>query len=76
MSDSEIHEFQVEMTCDGCSGAVRKVMGKLEGKGVNKVEIDMEKQRVYVDSSLSTEDLLESLNKTGKKVSYIGVKGN
>lgn len=28
----QIHEFSVEMTCSGCSGAVEKVLGKLGGK--------------------------------------------
>lgn len=28
----QVHEFKVEMTCSGCSGAVERVLGKL-GKG-------------------------------------------
>ncbi|KAL1438254.1 hypothetical protein MTO96_048332 [Rhipicephalus appendiculatus] len=28
--------LKVEMTCEGCSGAVQRVLGKLEGQGVNK----------------------------------------
>lgn len=27
----QVHEFSVEMTCGGCSGAVEKVLGKLGG---------------------------------------------
>lgn len=26
-----IHEFQVEMTCEGCSGAIRRVLDKYKG---------------------------------------------
>lgn len=28
------HEFKVEMTCTGCSGAVERVLGKLKGKQI------------------------------------------
>ena len=42
--------------------------------GVSKVEIDMDAQRVYVTSSLSGQELLEVLKKTGRECSYIGVK--
>ncbi|XP_076344801.1 copper transport protein ATOX1-like [Tachypleus tridentatus] len=73
---SEIYEFQVEMTCEGCSNAVKRVLGKLEGQGVNTVSIDLEKKRVYVDSTLSSTQLLETIKKTGKSCSYIGVKSS
>ncbi|XP_015778618.1 PREDICTED: copper transport protein ATOX1-like [Acropora digitifera] len=64
------HEFQVEMTCGGCSGAVTRVLNKKGG--VDKIEIDMEKQRVYVTSALSADELLETIKKAGKSCSYIG----
>lgn len=64
----------MEMTCEGCSGAVKRVLGKLEGNGVNNVDIDLKGQRVLVDSTLSSEQLLETLKKTGKSCSYVGVK--
>ncbi|XP_023221261.1 copper transport protein ATOX1-like [Centruroides sculpturatus] len=67
------HEFQVEMTCEGCSGAVKRVLDKL-GDKINKVDIDLEKQRVYVESSMSSEELLAAIKKTGKTCSYVGVK--
>ena len=28
---AQVHEFNVTMTCEGCSGAVKRVLGKLEG---------------------------------------------
>lgn len=70
---TQIHEFQVEMTCEGCSGAVKRVLGKL-GDNVSKVDIDMEKQRVYVESIIPSQDLLDTIKKTGKNCSYVGVK--
>jgi len=41
---------------------------------VQQVEIDMEKQKVYVTSSLPGEQLLETIKKTGRECSYVGVK--
>lgn len=39
---------------------------------VKDISIDMDKQRVYVTSDASAEDLLAVIKKTGKKTSYIG----
>ncbi len=41
---------------------------------VTKVEIDMQGQKVYVTSTLSGEELLTTLKKTGRECSYVGVK--
>jgi copper chaperone len=85
------------MTCDGCSGAVERVLGRMKGipfrilmlfvlhgiiipifycldKGVDKVEIDLKGQRVYVTSTLGPDEVLEAIKKTGKETKYIGVK--
>ena len=88
-----MYEFKVVMTCEGCSGAVNRVLGRLTGKKnvtfslplllvvvmmsvseVTKVDIDMEGQRVFIESTLSGEELLATLKKTGRECSYIGVK--
>ncbi|KAJ1524189.1 hypothetical protein ONE63_010712 [Megalurothrips usitatus] len=71
---AQIHEFKVAMTCEGCSGAVERVLGKLKGQGVDSVSIDLPGQLVTVTSTLSSDQLLEALKKTGKAVSYIGLK--
>ena len=83
----QVHEFSVVMTCEGCSGAVNRVLGRVNGKSgaltnisntqcvlleVSKVDIDMEGQKVKVESSLSGEELLAILKKTGRECSYIG----
>lgn len=70
---ASIHEFQVDMSCEGCSGAVKRVLDRL-GDKVNKIDIDLTKQRVYVESDLPSEELLATIKKTGKTCSYIGVK--
>lgn len=41
---------------------------------VTKVNIDMEAQKVDVDSTLSGEELLAILKKTGRECSYLGTK--
>ena len=41
---------------------------------VTKVEIDMEGQKVTVESTLSGDELLAILKKTGRECSYIGLK--
>nr|AAV73808.1 antioxidant enzyme [Gryllotalpa orientalis] len=70
---SKVHEFKVEMTCGGCSSAVEKVLGKVKD-GVEKVEISLDQQRVWVTSSLPSDELLEIIKKTGKTTEYIGIK--
>jgi copper chaperone len=32
MADTHTYKFNVTMTCGGCSGAVNRVLGKLEGR--------------------------------------------
>lgn len=41
---------------------------------VEKVEIDLDNKKVFVTSALPADDLLETIKKTGKETSYIGVK--
>ncbi|XP_032885802.1 copper transport protein ATOX1 [Amblyraja radiata] len=63
------HEFFVDMTCEGCSNAVTRVLDKLEDVQFN---IDLPNKKVFIESSRSVEDLTNSLKKTGKEVKYIG----
>ncbi|ESO99107.1 hypothetical protein LOTGIDRAFT_226396 [Lottia gigantea] len=69
---AQVHEFKMEMTCEGCAGAAQRVLGKLEG--VEKVETSVEKQQVLVTSALPKDTLLETLQKTGKTCSYVGTQ--
>ncbi|CAL1537931.1 unnamed protein product [Lymnaea stagnalis] len=63
--------FKMEMTCDGCANAAKRVLGKLPE--VKSVETSLEAQTVTVVSTLSSDVLLESLKKTGKECSFIGL---
>ncbi|XP_041930406.1 copper transport protein ATOX1 [Alosa pseudoharengus] len=64
------HEFSVDMTCEGCSGAVTRVLTKLDVK----FDIDLPNKKVFIESDKDTDVLLETLKKTGKAVTYIGPK--
>ncbi|XP_067852185.1 copper transport protein ATOX1 [Heptranchias perlo] len=65
------HEFFVDMTCEGCSGAVTRVLNKL---GDVQFEIDLPNKKVFIESKHSVEVLTDQLKKTGKDVQYIGQK--
>lgn len=41
---------------------------------MTNVEIDMEGQKVFVTSTLSGDELLAKIKKTGRECSYVGVK--
>jgi len=73
MADSKVHQFFVDMTCEGCSGAVKRVLGKIEADA-SIVEIDLPNKKVVVASKLSADELTEVLKKTGKAVEYIGAQ--
>jgi len=66
------HEFEVAMTCEGCSGAVTRILTKL-GDEV-KFEIDLPKRLVWIESERDVEFLTDTLKKCGKEVKYNGVK--
>ncbi|XP_031981055.1 copper transport protein ATOX1 [Corvus moneduloides] len=65
------HEFFVDMTCEGCSNAVTRVLHRLGG--VN-FDIDLPNKKVCIDSEHNVDTLLETLKKTGKNASYLGEK--
>nr|XP_006138323.1 copper transport protein ATOX1 [Pelodiscus sinensis]XP_025034838.1 copper transport protein ATOX1 [Pelodiscus sinensis] len=70
-SSLQKHEFSVDMTCEGCSNAVTRVLNKLGGV---QFEIDLPNKKVCIDSEHSVDTLLETLKKTGKSASYLGEK--
>ncbi|OQV18250.1 hypothetical protein BV898_07646 [Hypsibius exemplaris] len=71
---SQTQEFFVDMTCEGCSGAVTRILEKQKANGVNSFQIDLPNKKVFIDSSLPVEDLLATLQKSKKEVKYIGPK--
>ncbi|KAK4040325.1 heavy-metal-associated domain-containing protein [Parachaetomium inaequale] len=62
------YQFNVSMSCGGCSGAVDRVLKKLEGVKSYEVSLDTQTATVVADESLSYEKVLRTIAKTGKKV--------
>ncbi|XP_044253870.1 copper transport protein ATX1 [Tribolium madens] len=71
MSSPQTHVYKVAMTCEGCSGAVERVLNKLKDKGVEDVNIDLPGQQVKVKTSLSSQEILDVIKKTGKETEFI-----
>lgn len=72
MPESQI-EFAVQMTCNSCVEAVKKA---LEGdSNIKDVNIDFEKGSVVVKTSMSTLEIQEKLESTGRKVVVRGYGG-
>jgi copper chaperone len=66
MSSNNI-ELKVEMMCDGCVGAVKRILTKIEG--VHDVDIVLESKKVTVVGTCDAHLLIEKLNKAGKQTS-------
>lgn len=67
MSEQKHLHFDVVMSCEGCSNAIRRVLTRLE-PDVSKIDISLEKQTVDVYTVLPFETVLEKIKKTGKEV--------
>jgi len=62
------YDFEVKMTCGGCSGAVTRVLKKLEG--VKEFDVSLETQKVHVVAApeLQYDTVYETIKKTGKEI--------
>ncbi|KAG0228260.1 Cytosolic copper metallochaperone [Actinomortierella wolfii] len=59
------YKYDVTMSCGGCSGAITRVLKKLQG--VESFDVSLENQKVIVESSSLTEaEILAAIQKTGK----------
>ncbi|CDP21618.1 unnamed protein product [Coffea canephora] len=56
------------MSCQGCVGAVNRVLSKMEG--VESFDIDLKEQKVTVKGNVQPEAVLQTVSKTGKKTSF------
>ncbi|RRT36724.1 hypothetical protein GW17_00032902 [Ensete ventricosum] len=56
------------MSCQGCVGAVKRVLTKMEG--VESFDVDMKEQKVTVKGNVKPEDVFQTVSKTGKKTSF------
>ncbi|KAK5959823.1 copper metallochaperone ATX1 PWA37_002888 [Arxiozyma heterogenica] len=61
------YQFEVIMTCSGCSNAIDRVLKRLE-PDVSKYVISLKKQTVDIETTLPLETILSKIQKTGKEV--------
>ncbi|RLM01100.1 hypothetical protein CFD26_107991 [Aspergillus turcosus] len=62
------YKFNVSMSCGGCSGAVERVLKKLDGVKSFDVSLDSQTALVTTEPTLSYETVLATIKKTGKTV--------
>ncbi|KAK1150333.1 Cytosolic copper metallochaperone [Aspergillus melleus] len=62
------YKFNVAMSCGGCSGAVERVLKKLDGVKSFDVSLDSQSALVTTEPSVSYETVLATIKKTGKTV--------
>ncbi|KAI4172263.1 MAG: hypothetical protein LQ343_003698 [Gyalolechia ehrenbergii] len=68
------YQFNITMTCSGCSGAIDRVLKKMQGSknhsGIDNYTVSLENQTadVYAEEGLAYETVLEKIKKTGKEV--------
>ncbi|KAK9476853.1 hypothetical protein V1514DRAFT_335592 [Lipomyces japonicus] len=62
------YEFDVAMSCSGCSNAVNRVLTKLDG--VNDIKITLDDQKVLVKTAdtVAYDTVLSQIKKSGKTV--------
>ncbi|AEE34481.1 homolog of anti-oxidant 1 [Arabidopsis thaliana] len=65
--------LRVAMTCEGCVGAVKRVLGKMEG--VESFDVDIKEQKVTVKGNVQPDAVLQTVTKTGKKTAFWEAEG-
>jgi len=69
------YKFNVTMTCGGCSGAVERVLKKLDGVKSYDVSLDSQTATVKTEENVDYATVLEKIKKTGKKVNSAEADG-
>ncbi|KAE8348401.1 heavy metal transport/detoxification protein [Aspergillus coremiiformis] len=62
------YKFNVAMSCGGCSGAVERVLKKLDGVKSFDVSLDSQIATVVTEPAVSYDTVLATIKKTGKTV--------
>lgn len=63
---SHKYNFNVSMSCSGCSGAVTRALQRLDGD--NKIDVSLENQTVEVTTDKDYDTIYNTIAKTGKKI--------
>ena len=56
-----VYELNVGMTCDGCSGAIKRILGKVDS--IKEVDCDIPNRKVTVKATADDLDIAEMLAK-------------
>ncbi|KAB8229269.1 Cytosolic copper metallochaperone [Aspergillus alliaceus] len=62
------YKFHITMSCGGCSGAVERVLKKLDGVRSFDVSLNSQTATVVTEPSVSYDTVLATIKKTGKTV--------
>ncbi|PGH05618.1 hypothetical protein AJ80_08310 [Polytolypa hystricis UAMH7299] len=62
------YTFNISMSCGGCSGAVERVLKKLEGVKSYDVSLESQTATVVTETTLPYDTVLTTIKKTGKTV--------
>ncbi|CAG7717464.1 unnamed protein product [Allacma fusca] len=67
------YEYNVEMSCGGCSAALNRILDRHRGNDIEDHKVSLETQKVWVKSSKLDSGAIQAiLEKSGKKVTFIG----
>ncbi|GLI73549.1 cytosolic copper metallochaperone [Penicillium ochrochloron] len=67
MSDHQ-YKFNVSMSCGGCSGAVERILKRLEGVKTFDVSLETQTANITTEPTVSYDTVLAAIKKTGKTV--------
>ncbi|KZF21526.1 hypothetical protein L228DRAFT_268998 [Xylona heveae TC161] len=67
--------FNVTMSCDGCSNAIKRVLGRLEGVKSFDIQREAQTADVVTEESVPFEKVLQTIKNTGKKVNSAKADG-
>jgi len=72
---TKVVEFKVGMTCGGCSGAVTRILSKIEGVESIDANVEAKSVKVTCEDQVNEDTLLEALMKwstsSGKSVELV-----
>ncbi|KEZ42746.1 hypothetical protein SAPIO_CDS6032 [Scedosporium apiospermum] len=68
MAEQHTYNFDITMSCGGCSGAVDRVLKKLDGVKSYEVSLENQTATVVAEPTLDYTTVLKTIAKTGKKV--------
>ncbi|KAL2653888.1 hypothetical protein R1flu_022016 [Riccia fluitans] len=60
--------LKVGMSCEGCVGAVKRAIAKMDG--VKSSDINLKEQKVTIVGNVKPDEVLERVSKTGKPTEF------